>query len=480
MSKIQFAFDVSLYGETQKFSPTLSQGRVRIFYKGLNRNRTFITDEFAEKLLSSLPYAPIVGKYEDGDFSDHSHGEQLQVYGVIPAEPNIKWEKHLDDDGVEREYACADVLLWTARFPEAASIMSKSQSMEIWPKSVKGSWVHSNGTRYFKFTEGSFLGLTALGDNVEPCFEGAAFYSLKESIDEFIKELNIYNKTNGGQKTMEFKFKLSDSEKRCAIFSLINSDIENGYADSFVCDVYDDYALCYSYAEGKYFRAYYTKNDTTDTVELTNKEDAYVLDLIQSEYDIVQKLRGEFSSFEAIDENLNAYTELKENATTAETEFKAQKEEFENQKTEFENKKIELENQISELKNKIATYVAEEQNSAEAKEKYEQQISDLKEQLGVLEKYQIDNENRIKGAYLSKFSKKLPEEIVKNLKDKLADFSTEDFEKEVSYEVTKANESSLLNDNQQQEVIPTGYNWDDLSNLTPGQKLFAQHLQKKS
>ena len=466
-----------LYGETQSFSPTLSKGRVRIFYKGLNRNRTYITDEFAEKLLSSLPYAPIVGKYEDGDFSDHGHGEQLQVYGVIPAEPHITWEKHLDEDEVEREYACADVLLWTARFPEAKTIMSKSQSMEIWPKSVKGDWVYANGVKYFRFAEGSFLGLAALGENVEPCFEGAAFYALKESIDEFIKELNKYNKTNGGRKVMdEFKFKLSDSQKEKAIFHLINPNIDNGYVESFVTEVYSDYALCYNFYEGKYFRAYYTKNDENDAVEITEQADAYVLDLIQTEYDIVQKLRETNTSFAAVEEDLQAYADLKETSAAAETEFNTKKEEFETSKTEFESQIETLTTQISELENQIATYQTEEQNSQEAKVAFENKIAELNSLVEELRNYQANNENNIKASYLAKFSKKLPENIVENLKAKLAELTTEDFKKEVSYEVMTANESSLF-DEPKQEFIPQEFDWGGMGNLTAGQKLLAKHLK---
>jgi hypothetical protein len=469
MSKIQFAFDVSLYGETQSFSPTLSKGRVRIFYKGLNRNRTYITDEFAEHLLSSLPYAPIVGKYEDGDFSDHGRGEQLQVYGVIPAEPNIRWEKHLDYDGVEREYACADVLLWTARFPEASTILSKSQSMEIWPKSVKGDWVYSNGVKYFKFTSGSFLGLTALGENVEPCFEGAAFYELKASIDEFIKELNIYNKNNGGQEIMEeFKFKLSDSQKENAIFNLINPNLEDGYVDSFVCEVYDDYALCYNLYEGQYFRAYYNKDDETDTVEITDKVDAYFIDLVESEYEIVKRLRQN-TSFEAIETDLESYSTLKDTYAAAETEYETKKTEFE---TEIEN----LNTQISELQEKVTTYEAEGQNYQEEKTVFEGKIQELNSNLEVLKQYQLDNENNIKSSYLNKFSAKLPENIVQELKDKLAEFSTEDFKKEVSIKVLEANEASLFNTNP--EFIPQGELVEEKT-YTGADKYMAQTLKNK-
>ena len=59
-------FEVSIYGNLTPFekNPLLSLARVRIFYKGLNRNRTFITDEFAEKLITSLPYTPVSGIWD--------------------------------------------------------------------------------------------------------------------------------------------------------------------------------------------------------------------------------------------------------------------------------------------------------------------------------------------------------------------------------------------------------------------------------
>jgi hypothetical protein len=66
-------FPVTVYGNLEKFNETISKGRCRIFYKGGNRNGTFITDEFAEKLLSSIPYTPVKGIFEEdeGDYTDH-------------------------------------------------------------------------------------------------------------------------------------------------------------------------------------------------------------------------------------------------------------------------------------------------------------------------------------------------------------------------------------------------------------------------
>ena len=48
-------FNVQVYGELEKFSDVISKSRVRIFYRGLNRNRSYISDEFAQKLIDTLP-----------------------------------------------------------------------------------------------------------------------------------------------------------------------------------------------------------------------------------------------------------------------------------------------------------------------------------------------------------------------------------------------------------------------------------------
>ena len=47
-------FQVTIYGDLKKYNEVLSMGRCRIFYKGANRNASFITDEFAERLINPL------------------------------------------------------------------------------------------------------------------------------------------------------------------------------------------------------------------------------------------------------------------------------------------------------------------------------------------------------------------------------------------------------------------------------------------
>ncbi|HAP33414.1 MAG TPA: hypothetical protein DCQ46_02765 [Lachnospiraceae bacterium] len=116
-------FSVNLYGELEKLSPVLSKGRCRIFYKYGNRNGSYISDEFAEKLISTLPYTPVKGIYdeESQDYTDHGTERDLgRIYGIVPENPNFAWETHLDEDGIQRVYACCDVYIFTAIYKEAA------------------------------------------------------------------------------------------------------------------------------------------------------------------------------------------------------------------------------------------------------------------------------------------------------------------------------------------------------------------------
>jgi hypothetical protein len=97
-----------------------------VFYKGHNRNGTYITDEFAKKLIASAPYTPVKGIYDVDDYTDHGKERtEGRIYGIIPAEPNFAWEKHEDENGKTRDYACFDVLYYTALYGEANEIAGK-------------------------------------------------------------------------------------------------------------------------------------------------------------------------------------------------------------------------------------------------------------------------------------------------------------------------------------------------------------------
>ena len=197
-------FPIEIYGEPTALTDTMSLARVRIFYEGRNRNGSYITDEFANQLIETLPYSPVKGIWEDEDFTSHgTERTQGRAFGVTMSKDDMAfaWEDHLDKDGVVRTYACANVVLWTALYEEARKIPGKSQSMELYEPSIEGVWEWRDGMRVFRYTKASFLGLQVLGDDVEPCFEDSAFFSLYSQAKEFVSQ---YEKifTRGGQSGM--------------------------------------------------------------------------------------------------------------------------------------------------------------------------------------------------------------------------------------------------------------------------------------
>lgn len=195
-------FVATVYGDLVPLNNSaLSKARLKIFYKGMNRNGSYITDEIAEKMLNTLPGTPIVGYYDGdkNDFLGHIEKETSRAYGFVPENMNFKWEMSLDPDGVYRTYACADVVLWTGRYPVASKIVGKSHSMELNPDTIQGEWVERDDEFCYEFSNAEFIGLCVLGEEYEPCFEGSSFYELqKESklsnVGTDLKEMySLYN-----------------------------------------------------------------------------------------------------------------------------------------------------------------------------------------------------------------------------------------------------------------------------------------------
>ena len=438
-------FPITVYGNLTKYSDTISKGRCRIFYKYANRNGTYITDEFAEKLLSTIPYTPVKGIYDnfDEDYTDHGNKRSLgRIYGIVPENPNLQWEKHLDEDGIEREYACVDVLIFTALYEEAGEILGKAQSMEIYEPSIKGSWKIINGRRMFEYTEGSFLGLQVLGEDVEPCFEGAAFFSLYSSLKQLVDEIKEYTLklpeiNTGGQSQMfeKLNFKLSDSEKHNAIWNLINPNYneEGGWTIEYaICDIYDDYALAYNYAEASYERVYYTKNDETNEVSIIERKKVFIIDVTESEMnalDTIRTLNGD--TYEKADEVYSQASKVSE---------------LEEQNSTYAQK-------IEELNENISTLETEKGNFTTQLEEANTNIASLNEEIESLKTYKANIELKEKEEVISSYAELLSEEILASYKEKISEFTAIDLDKELAYELKK-NNVSVFSKEQNPGFIP--------------------------
>ncbi len=440
MNRTQLEFPVTVYGSITNVSDTVSKARCRIFYKYENRNSTYITDEFAEELLSTISYVPVKGIYEEDDYTDHGvTRSQGKIYGIVPENPNFAWEKHEDEDGVEREYACVDVYLFTAIYPEASQILGKAQSMELYAPSLKYHETVIKGRKYVVFDHGCFLGLQVLGEGVEPCFEGAAFYSLQHSIEESInkiREISANYELNGGQPEMEIIYRLSDRDKFDALWMLLNPncDEEHNWECNYgIVDVYDDYALVRNYQNGNFERVYYTKDDEAETVTINSREVVYFVDITETEkqtLDTLRRLNG--GTYEAVNP-------LLENAESTFTEVET----LNSKITEMENTISTLNQEEENLRTEAQTYAAEKAQMDATVDSLNAQVTSLQTEVDSLNEYKLNIETQQKSAVITEYVGKLSEDILDTYREKLADYTTESLDMALAYELKKSNPSAF-------------------------------------
>lgn len=424
MNKIPVSFPITMFDlASEKVSETLTKQRCRIFYKGENRNGSYISDEFAEKLIATLPYAPVKGIYDTDDFEDHgSKRSEGRIYGVVPEQFNFAWEKHLDDDGVEREYACADVYLFTALYEEATEVVGKGQSMEIYPPSIKGSWVDVDGKQLYKYTDGCFLGLQVLGDNAVPCFQGSSFFSLQEQqIYTLFTTLLEKIESIGGKTQVDNEnmiFALSDNQKQNAIFRALNTERVRYY----VFDTYEDYALVFDFEDEKYLKVGYTKNED-DSISVSDNFEEVVCEYVTAEE-------------KAALDSLRSKTEVGTyEATSAAFDEKA-------------NKVVELQTEVDNKIGEISTLTTEKETLTSTIEElngqvenYTAQVAELNSTISDLESFKSATLKAEKEAYIAKYSKKLNPEIIESFTAKIDEYTMLDLRKDLALALVENNEA---------------------------------------
>ena len=177
-----------------EINPLMSSCEIKVLYLGENRNHSYITKDVATEMAKTLRGAPIVGYYKEQkeDFADH--GQKIIVddegvkfetltrpYGFVAPDAKVWFQKFEDKDefgNIEtREYLMTTGYLWTGQYEECKSVVEngKHQSMELDESSLNGHWSTNNKTNmdFFIINDAIFSKLCILGDDVEPCFEGA-------------------------------------------------------------------------------------------------------------------------------------------------------------------------------------------------------------------------------------------------------------------------------------------------------------------
>ena len=214
-------------------NPLISKCEIKVLYTGKNRNKSYIDKATATAIGQTLPGSPIVGYYRKSkeDFTDH--GEQIifddegmkindltRPYGFVPTNARVWFQKfnEIDMAGKEtsREYLMTEGYLWTGQYEEAQRIYEAEegnpQSMKLHEKTLQGHWSKDVKTQvdFFIINDAIIHNLCILGEDVEPCFEGAnvtaphisASFSKDSNfvttLFTMMKELNETLKNEGG------------------------------------------------------------------------------------------------------------------------------------------------------------------------------------------------------------------------------------------------------------------------------------------
>lgn len=220
-------------------NPLISKCQIKVCWVGeeANRNKSIITKETARQLANSLPGSPIVGFYneETGDFEQHNRAisikngkfqlkDTTRPYGFVDLGAKVWFQKFLDGN-VEREYLMTEGYLWTGQYPECQRIIDKgnNQSMELDNKILDATWTKdANGNKqFFIINEGIISKLCVLGEDYEPCFEGAQItkvqYSFEDSFKEqlfsLMNEIKTMLSEGGTSMNTDFEAKKPEEEK---------------------------------------------------------------------------------------------------------------------------------------------------------------------------------------------------------------------------------------------------------------------------
>ena len=296
-------------------NPLMSKCDIKVFYVGANRNQTFITEDVAVEIGKTLRGAPIVGYYRESkeDFTDH--GEKVIIddegikfqcqtvpYGFISPDAEVWFQNFEDNDGmgntVIHKYLMTTGYLWTEQFPESSLPVEQGrpQSMELQGASVKGQWKtnYDNGMDFFIINDAIIQKICILGDDVEPCFEGASVtapdVSTKFALDDNFKHTlysmmqDLKNALNEGRQQME-------NLENTVVVENEDKDLEFTQSEEVISE---------------------TTSDTTENIEDTSVSTDYVKDEDEDKEEEESEQEGEDASEEDEEKKNRNYELLEE------------------------------------------------------------------------------------------------------------------------------------------------------------------------
>lgn len=373
---------------------------VGVFTRYGNRNGSYITDKYAEYLISTAIDKPVVGFFdrESQDWQGHVGPTLASGYGYVSH--FVGWQPFQDSDGVEREYAVFSVVLFSDYFEEARHILGKGQSMELDPLSIEGDWAEIDGQEYFVYTTGKMAGFCILGDSKEPCFSASAFFEKEDSgKTQFEKFSSLL---------FELKAKVEEAEK-------LEEGGEHPMEENMIQET-----VVETPAEEVV--------ETPDTFE----ETAPVVEVQDSE-------ETEIKEEVPVEEETEVPAEEPEVENEPETPAEEQPSEFEVLQANYEALQTsynELQAQLEEANGRIAEFEA---NAETVRVEHETQINALTEQLNAasarIQSYEAiaaEAEEARKNELVSSYEKIISEEEIAPIKASITDFSYDELESKLA------------------------------------------------
>lgn len=432
-------------------NPLMSSCEIKVLYIGENRNHSYITKEVASDMAKTLRGAPIVGYYkeEKEDFADH--GERVilddegvkfecltKPYGFVAPDAKVWFQKFEDTDDfgnvVTREYLMTTGYLWTEQYKECKEALQEGrpQSMELDEDSLDGHWSTNNktGMDFFIINDAIFSKLCILGDDVEPCFEGASV-TKPEVSKTFTKVDNTFKKTLYTM-MQELKFALEGGQD--------NMDIDNKDA----------------VAEEEL-------KDTPAVEEQEVKEESAAAEEVQDSTEAQSDAESEFK-----------YQSDKKTKTKCESEDNKKDDDSDKKDNGEDDKKEDKEDDDKKVKSKSSL----EQDYEELKSKFEK----LEEDYKVLVKFKEEIDNEKKDELINSFYM-LSDEDKAEVRENKSKYSLEDIEAKLSVicvrkKVNFDSEDSSKNDKTVEKDVVTTFNLQDDGSSVPAFISALRNTQK--
>lgn len=297
-------------------------------------NGTKFRKEAIERAFPTLNYAPVIGYFKEGDFTNHGIEYVIDDEGIsevvktIPFGVVIKdsqrWGKLQKPNGEFEEYVLIDCYLW-GRYKEAIDKVMENrcnQSMEVLINSAE----YNLDEGYYDVTDFSYSAICILGENTQPAFNLAKIRtSDKFSKDDFKA---CYSKmTEALDKFLNFEeggIEVEDNKELEAVeveeTPVVEEQIEEVVAETVVEEIEPIVETEEEFAKKK------KCEDETDEDEVENpkKEE----DGSEEDDDFAKKKKCEQEDFEAkYNEVVNELNELKAKYVDLEATYTALNEE---------------------------------------------------------------------------------------------------------------------------------------------------------